>query len=192
VNVKILVTIALVGFVLASIAMLIVDEIGAGNRDEPSALSGERISLTNPGNPGEVVTEQLSGSVGDEGPEADSIRPGEQSKKRVVAYYFHYTVRCPTCRSIEQRSRNVLTEQFADELQAGVLEWGALNVEQPENEHFVYDYELTSPSLVLVLLAGEAELEWKVLDDTWNLVHEEDALEAYVYRETTSFLEGAR
>lgn len=43
-----------------------------------------------------------------------------------------------------------MTAGFPEELKRGDLQWRAVNVEQPENEHFASDYRLFSRSLVLV------------------------------------------
>ncbi len=116
---------------------------------------------------------------------------GAGSTRRVLATYFHNTARCVTCRSIEQRSREAIEAAFAPELASGQLTWRALNMEEKENEHYAIDYDLTSASLVLAEMEGNAELRFKVLGQTWDLVHKrQPLLEDYVEDETRAFLEG--
>ena len=42
--------------------------------------------------------------------------------RMVVAYYFHRTARCRTCRAIEANAHDVLTTSFPGELESGILE----------------------------------------------------------------------
>jgi hypothetical protein len=120
------------------------------------------------------------------------VAPASASpSRRVVATYFHNTARCVTCRNIEQRSRGAVEAAFAPELASGQLTWRALNMEEKENEHFAIDYDLPYASLVLAEMDGEREVRFKVLGQTWYLVHKrQPLLETYVENETRAFLEG--
>jgi hypothetical protein len=109
---------------------------------------------------------------------------------RVVATYFHNTTRCATCRNIEQLARETMETTFAAEMATGKLVWRALNMEEKENEHYAIDYGLTSPSLVLAEMDGDREVRFKVLEETWTLIHRKLQFEPYVENETRAFLEG--
>jgi hypothetical protein len=109
-------------------------------------------------------------------------------RHRVIAYYFHGAYRCPTCRAIEEYAREGLRDGFPDELQSGMLEWRAVNVEEPQNEHFTSDYELLTRSLVLVDMEGENQTRWKNLERVWDLVGDREAFVSYVQEETTAYL----
>jgi len=108
--------------------------------------------------------------------------------RRVVATYFHNTARCVTCRTIEQVARETIEAAFAEDLASGRLTWRALNMEEKENEHYAVDYQLPYPSLVLSEMEGEREVRFKVLSETWNLVHKRDRFVLYVEGETRAFL----
>ncbi len=114
----------------------------------------------------------------------------EEAEHTVVAYYFHGASRCQTCLRIEQYSREALEAGFREEIQSGALEWYAVNVEEPPNEHFIADYELTTRSLVLVDMEGGAETRWKNLSRVWELVGDREAFVGYVLQETQAYLEG--
>jgi len=114
---------------------------------------------------------------------------GDQPKAiQVIAYYFHNTIRCKTCLKIERTAREAMEEVFAADFASGTLIWQSLNMEKPENEHFVYDYRLAMPSLVLVLTEEETEVDWKRLDDTWTHIRDEDKFIVYVVEETKAYL----
>jgi hypothetical protein len=109
---------------------------------------------------------------------------------RVIVYYFHGTYRCPTCRAIEQYAHEALEAGFPDALQSGALEWRAVNVEDPEHQHFIDDYQLSTKSLILVEMDGETQVRWKNLDQIWALVSNRNAFISYVQEETLAYLEG--
>jgi hypothetical protein len=107
---------------------------------------------------------------------------------KLVAYYFHATARCATCRAIETYSKEVIHQRFAQEIAGGKLEWRLVNVQLPENRHFIQDYQLFTKSLVLVLFKGGREQRHKVLNDTWQLVGDKASMQKYVEKEVRSFL----
>ncbi|MCE5310073.1 MAG: nitrophenyl compound nitroreductase subunit ArsF family protein [Acidobacteriales bacterium] len=120
--------------------------------------------------------------------EPGTSRPGG---RRVVAYYFHATQRCATCRSIESQSGEAITTTFASELARGTLEWRPVNVQLPQNRHFVQDYQLFTRSLVLVEFKAGRQVRYKVLEKTWELVGNKTALQEYVVREVRAMLGGS-
>ncbi len=108
---------------------------------------------------------------------------------KVVAYYFHGTNRCTTCRTIEAYAREAVQTGFGEALKAGKLEWRALNVEEPANRHFIQDYRLYTRSVVLVNFQGDKQLRWKNLDKVWELVGDKGQFTRYVQGEVKTFVE---
>jgi hypothetical protein len=111
--------------------------------------------------------------------------------RTVVAYYFHGNFRCQTCRKIEAISREAVESGFPEELKTGRLEWHVINVEEPENEHFVKDYQLFSKSLVLVAREGSKQTRWKNLQKVWTLVGDKEEFIQYVRDEIRAYQGGA-
>jgi hypothetical protein len=99
---------------------------------------------------------------------------------KIIAYYFHGTVRCMTCRKIESLSHDVVAADFAAQLKTGDLEWQVVNVDLPENQHFITDYQLVTKSLVLVSYENGKPTGYKNLQDIWRLVNKEEAFRNYV------------
>ncbi|UCF32542.1 MAG: hypothetical protein JSV78_09415 [Phycisphaerales bacterium] len=122
----------------------------------------------------------------EEGGAADVVTAADT---KFVAYYFHRTLRCPTCLAIEEQARNAVETGYLEELEAGKLEWHPVNIEEPGNEHFESDFELSTSSLVLVEMKGDEIVRWKNLEDVWELVHDGPAFQKYVWTELTTFLE---
>jgi hypothetical protein len=107
---------------------------------------------------------------------------------KVIAYYFHGTFRCTTCRTIEQYSHDAIQMYFAKELGNGKLEFRPVNVDETENKHFIQDYQLVTRSLVLSLVTDGKETKWNNLPDVWKLVRDKDKFFQYVKDEVEKFL----
>jgi hypothetical protein len=110
--------------------------------------------------------------------------------QQVVAYYFHATVRCETCLLIERQAKAVIEEQFSAELAANRLKFASVNYELPENAHFLTDYKLPCPSLVLVRQNDGKDEKWKLLGQTWEFAHDPVRLNNYLATEVRKFLSG--
>ncbi len=110
------------------------------------------------------------------------------SPLKVVAYYFHVTVRCVTCRTIESYSREAIEKEFAKELKDGTLEWRPVNVQLPENRHFVRDYQLFTRSLVLAKIRNGKQVEWRNLEKVWELVGNKREFLKYVQSNVRAYL----
>lgn len=110
------------------------------------------------------------------------------SAPKIVAYYFHMTFRCTTCRTIEAYSRDTILGRFKSDMDRGRLEWHVVNVQLPENEHFVKDYQLFTKSVVLVHMANGKRQSYKVLNDVWELVGDKAKFQGYVEKEVRGYL----
>jgi hypothetical protein len=107
---------------------------------------------------------------------------------RVIAYYFHTTYRCVSCRAIEAYSHEAIESAFADQIKDGRILWKVVNVEVKGNEHFVKDYGLYTKSLVLVNEVRGKPAAWKNLEKVWQLLQDKPKFLRYVQDETRSFL----
>ena len=100
--------------------------------------------------------------------EVPSSVADKASTSKVIAYYFHGTFRCTTCRTIEKYSKEAIELYFAKEMKNGTLEFRPVNVEEPENRHYSQDYQLFSRALVLSLNKDGKEVKWKNLTEVWT------------------------
>ena len=124
----------------------------------------------------------------DDGMVGDSPEKSKEPVHRIIAYYFHGTQRCMTCRTIESFAEESLSTEFSGELEAGKLAWRPVNVDTPENEHFIQDYELSTRSVVLVKMLDGEQKQWKSLTEVWELVRDKPSFVAYIQEETREFL----
>ena len=124
-------------------------------------------------------------------PSAPAVTTTNTPSVQVIAYYFHGTVRCVECLKIERKAREVIEENFKTELADKRLVFKPVNYEQPENTHFLLDYKLPCPSLVLVRRQDGKDEKWKLLGDTWKRVEDPERFDRYVEDEVDKYLRDA-
>ena len=93
---------------------------------------------------------------------------------------------------MEKYSREAIQTNFQDELNSGKLEFKAVNVEDPGNEHFVNDYQLYTKSLILSLVKDGKEVKSKNLDKIWELARNKQKFIDYVAGEVNEFMKDAQ
>jgi len=113
---------------------------------------------------------------------------GRQMNRFLAVTYFHTTARCFTCHKIEELSALAVKSNFENELTSGKVVWRVVNVEEPENKHFVKDYNLYSKHLIVSERNGDREVRWKDLKDVWTLVRNDEKFENYVKTEISDWL----
>jgi hypothetical protein len=122
------------------------------------------------------------------GPSAQIKWPEPQ----VIAYYFHGTIRCETCLKIEKQAREAIERRFPVEVAEKRLVFQPVNYDKPENAHFLKDYKLPCPSLVVVRQKDGKDEKWKLLGETWTHVENPFKLNEYVESEVGEYLRDMR
>lgn len=110
-----------------------------------------------------------------------------ETSSTVVVYYFHRTARCHTCLAMEEWTRKVAEAQAAARGQNPVV-FAAVNLDQPENEHNVDDFQITFNTVVLAEIKGGTVVRWKNLAEVWTFCQDEAAFRRYVETELATFL----
>ncbi len=101
-------------------------------------------------------------------------------ENRLIVYYLHGDVRCATCQKLESYSKKALTDNYAEQLADGSIEFIVLNYDKPENEHFLTDFDISYQALVVIDVKDNAEVGFEKLAKIWDLTNDEDAYLAYV------------
>jgi len=118
-----------------------------------------------------------------------SAQAGEDAKgAHVIAYYFHGTMRCPTCHKLEQYSKEAIETNFKDALASGKLEFKVVNIEDKGNERYGNDYQLYTKSFILSLVKDGKEIKWKNMDKIWEYVGNKQRFIDYVKSGVVDFL----
>jgi hypothetical protein len=178
-------------FVIGSFALLVYKEFSPKNeskvtniaetRGEKTTVSVEPVPAPKSQPLKEPATKQKQESP-------SPLTEVKSQNSKLIAYYFHGTFRCTTCRTIEQYSHDAIQMYFAKEIGNGRLEFRPVNIEETENKHFIQDYQLVTRSLVLSLVSDGKETKSKNLADVWKLVRDKDKFFQYVKDEVEKFL----
>ncbi|MCX5884484.1 MAG: nitrophenyl compound nitroreductase subunit ArsF family protein [Proteobacteria bacterium] len=113
----------------------------------------------------------------------------EKDSGYVVAYYFHGNYRCSSCRTIEQYSREAIEENFLYQLEKKKLFFKVINIDLPENKHFIQDYQLYTRSLIVAGYKDGKQVVWKNLTKVWEYLGDQDKFHEYVRLEIQKSLE---
>ena len=189
-NIKKLITGSLLVFVFFSIAFLVYRETAQKGKEVNTISELQAVSVS-PAEKAEPAGEIPAKELATKSQKAvQSVLPVPAVRNtKVIAYYFHGTNRCTTCRTIERYSQEAIEKYFTKELQNKTLEFKVLNVEDPENRHYIQDYQLFSSSLVIALYKDDKQMTWKNLTNVWTYVSDKEKFYQYVKDETERFLQ---
>jgi hypothetical protein len=174
---KTFITVLLLAFIVASIGYMAVKK------------SHGQTPTNDPASPGKTITQQADSKTIAAQPAA--VAQPVAGNNRVVVYYLHGNKRCTNCILFEEYTTEAINNGLADKLQDGTLELKILNTDEPENAHFVTDFQLTTKAVVVVKYKDGVQTNWKNLDKIWNLVKNKDEFIKYIQTETKTYLEGA-
>jgi hypothetical protein len=183
------ITAILLLFVAGSLVVLGLKTYRRGAAPAPESAQPAVVAPTTA--PSARVQEQQAQTTGKTVTAAPAALPGQASQQsagsdvatgsnRLIVYYFHVNMRCRTCLSIENLTRTALEQGFGKELREGKIEWKPINVEKPENEHFIADFQLASRTVVLFEVKKGQPARWENLQQVWYLVGNEQEFIAYV------------
>ncbi len=118
------------------------------------------------------------------------VAKDDAMENKTIVYYFHGTKRCVTCNKIEALTQKAVEETFPDEIKRGKMEIRGVNVENPENEHFVQDFQLSMKTVVVAKYDNGEIKDWKKCDKVWNLVNSPTDFKKYIVTRTNAIREG--
>jgi len=160
-NIKTVLTSLLLGFVVVSIGFMIFKKTSSNS------------NLAGVGNHNEATL----GS-------ADNSPAGPT----LIAYYFHSDKRCTTCLTIEEYAHDAIQNRFSNQMASGEIVFEKVNLDDPENKHYIPDFELKSRTLVITRLQDQKPVKWRDLNQVWQLVRDKEAFFEYVQSATEELL----
>ena len=101
-------------------------------------------------------------------------------QKKVTVYYFHRTMRCPSCLLIEELTKQEVSSGFEQELKQGRIDLQVINIDEPAQAHFEKDYALEFQSVILSTVENGKETSWKNLPEIWDYLDDEDKFISYI------------
>ena len=123
---------------------------------------------------------------------ADGILPdgclGNLSDNQVVVYYFHRKFRCQSCEVLESTLHNTLQATYADYFGAGRLAICVINVDAPENRHYLEKFEIFANTVIIVEKIDGIVSRYKAVESIWEVPDDKDALSHLLQTEVAGFL----
>jgi len=121
---------------------------------------------------------------------ADSVAKSSSSisDSKIIVYYFYTTARCASCHKIEEYTKQSLEKYFFDEITSGAINFQMINIDKPQNKHFIQDYQLYTKSVVLSKISDGKEVKFKNLDKVWNFLRNKNKFYEYIKEETNNFI----
>lgn len=114
---------------------------------------------------------------------AETVAPPAEPVHSVL-YYFHRTIRCTECLSMELFAGMLAHNEFVD-----VLEYRVVNLDDPGNARYAEDFNLLYSTLVLVDEdTTENVARWKDLEEAWEKSQDQEAFTKYVSDAITTWL----
>ncbi|MDH7515948.1 MAG: nitrophenyl compound nitroreductase subunit ArsF family protein [Bacteroidota bacterium] len=111
-------------------------------------------------------------------------------KTKIIVHYFHGTVRCKTCLTIEAYTKEAVELFFSREISNKSLVFLPENIDEEKNAHYIDEFQLISSSVVLEAVRDGKRMKWKLLPKVWELVHEKNKFFDYIANETREFMRG--
>ena len=127
--------------------------------------------------------------VNEESNAADTAKTQDKNNPTVTAYYFHRTMRCPTCLSIEANAARVIEDYFPQQIADGTLTWIPFNLDEPGGEEFEKEFDVSVSTLVLAKMEDGNHTEYKKLERVWDFIGNPVKFDGYVQKEVKLFLD---
>jgi hypothetical protein len=91
--------------------------------------------------------------------------------------------------TIEQYSREAIEKYFPEQLKNDRLSFSVINIDMPENEHFIKDYQLYTRSLIVAEFKNGKQVRLTNLAKVWDYIKDRDAFYNYVKAEVQKYVE---
>jgi len=69
---------------------------------------------------------------------------------KIEAYYFHFTARCTTCKTIEASAKEYLETLYPDQFKQGLITFQSLNLEEAVNKPLADKLGVSGQTLLIV------------------------------------------
>lgn len=74
----------------------------------------------------------------------------KNTSEKIEAYYFHFTTRCVTCRTVEERAKENLQDLYPEQWKAGTITFQTANLNEKDGETLAEKLGVSGQTLLLV------------------------------------------
>jgi hypothetical protein len=72
------------------------------------------------------------------------------STDKIEAYYFHFTSRCVTCRTVESETKQNIENLYPDMVKQGKMSFQAINLDDASGKTIAEKFQISGQTLLLV------------------------------------------
>ena len=72
------------------------------------------------------------------------------SSDKIEAYYFHFTARCTTCKTIEAKAKECLETDYPERFRSGLITFQSVNLDEVTSKPLAEKLGVTGQTLLLV------------------------------------------
>jgi len=114
----------------------------------------------------------------------------KENKIVIDIVYFHATIRCQTCLTIEKYIWKSVESSFEKDLKDSSLTLTSQDFLQPENEQYQEKYKFDTQTLIISKKVNGFETKWKNLDMIWDYVNDFKKFKKYIIKEIKNLRRG--
>jgi hypothetical protein len=78
------------------------------------------------------------------------VKTSDSNSDKIEAYYFHFTARCVTCRTIEAKAKENLEVLYPDQVKQGLITFQSVNLEEASSKPLAERLGISGQTLLLV------------------------------------------
>jgi hypothetical protein len=78
------------------------------------------------------------------------IKASDNNSDKIEAYYFHFTARCVTCRTIEAKAKEDLEVLYPNQVKQGLIRFQSVNLEEASSKTLAQKLGVSGQTLLLV------------------------------------------
>jgi hypothetical protein len=83
-------------------------------------------------------------------PSNKEVKASENNSDKIEAYYFHFTARCITCRTIEAKAKENLETLYPNQIKQGLITFQSVNLEEASSKPLAERLGVSGQTLLLV------------------------------------------
>jgi len=77
-------------------------------------------------------------------------KASDNNSDKIEVYYFHFTARCTTCRTIEAKAKENLEILYSNQVKQGLITFQSINLEEASSKTLAEKLSVSGQTLLLV------------------------------------------
>ena len=78
------------------------------------------------------------------------VKPSDDNSDKIEAYYFHFTARCVTCKTIEAKAKENLETLYPNQVKLGLITFQSINLEEASSKPLAEKLGVSGQTLLIV------------------------------------------